>query len=34
MRPFIAVVGAVNMDVCGRPYQKLILRDSNPGAVR
>ena len=34
MRPYIAVVGAVNMDVCGRPYQKLILRDSNPGAVR
>ncbi len=34
MRPFVAVVGAVNMDVCGRPYQKLILRDSNPGAVR
>ena len=34
MRPYVAVVGAVNMDVCGRPYQKLILRDSNPGAVR
>ena len=33
-RPYVAVVGAVNMDVCGRPYQKLILRDSNPGAVR
>ena len=31
--PYVAVVGAVNMDVCGRPYQKLILRDSNPGAV-
>ncbi len=34
MCPYVAVVGAVNMDVCGRPYQKLILRDSNPGAVR
>ena len=33
-KPYVAVVGAVNMDVCGRPYQKLILRDSNPGAVR
>lgn len=30
----VAVVGAVNLDICGRPYQKLILRDSNPGAVR
>ena len=30
---YVAVVGAVNMDVCGRPYQKLILQDSNPGAV-
>ena len=32
-KPFVAVVGAVNMDVCGRPYQKLILQDSNPGVV-
>ena len=31
--PYVAVVGAVNMDVCGRPYQKLILQDSNPGVV-
>ena len=30
---YVAVVGAVNMDVCGRPYQKLILQDSNPGVV-
>lgn len=34
MQPYVAVVGAVNLDICGRPYQKLILRDSNPGAVR
>ena len=34
MQPSVAVVGAVNLDICGRPYQKLILRDSNPGAVR
>lgn len=34
MQPYVAIVGAVNMDVCGRPYQKLIPRDSNPGAVR
>ena len=32
-KPYVAVVGAVNMDVCGRPYQKLILQDSNPGVV-
>ena len=34
MQPYVAVVGAVNLDICGRPFQKLILRDSNPGAVR
>ena len=33
-QPRVAVVGAVNVDICGRPHQKLILRDSNPGAVR
>lgn len=32
--PYIAVVGAVNLDICGRPGQKLILQDSNPGTVR
>ena len=34
MQPYVAVVGAVNLDICGRPFQKLILRDSNPGTVR
>ena len=29
-----AVVGALNMDICGRPRKKLIFRDSNPGTVR
>lgn len=33
-RPYAAVVGAVNMDICGRPQKKLIFRDSNPGTVR
>ena len=28
-----AVVGAVNMDICGRPFSPLIMRDSNPGSV-
>ncbi|MBQ9044382.1 MAG: MarR family transcriptional regulator [Oscillospiraceae bacterium] len=32
--PFVAVIGAVNMDICGRPRRKLIFRDSNPGTVR
>ena len=31
--PYVAVVGAVNLDICGRPAQKLILEDSNPGTV-
>lgn len=31
---YVAVVGAVNMDICGRPRKKLIFRDSNPGTVR
>ncbi len=31
--PYVAVVGAVNLDICGRPGQKLILQDSNPGTV-
>lgn len=33
-RGYTAVVGAVNMDICGRPQKKLIFRDSNPGTVR
>lgn len=32
--PYIVVVGAVNMDICGIPFTKLIPKDSNPGAVR
>ena len=31
---YVAVVGAVNMDICGTPFTKLINRDSNPGTVR
>lgn len=27
------VVGAVNMDICGRPFSPLIMRDSNPGLI-
>ena len=33
MKPYVCVVGAVNLDICGRPEKKLIFRDSNPGAV-
>ena len=32
--PYVAVVGAVNMDICGSPFTKLIPKDSNPGLVR
>lgn len=32
-RRYAAVVGAVNMDICGRPMKKLIFRDSNPGTL-
>ena len=32
-KPYVAVVGGVNLDLCGRPAQKLILQDSNPGTV-
>ena len=32
--PYIAVVGAVNVDYWGRSFAPLIARDSNPGAVR
>ena len=33
MNPYVCVVGAVNLDICGCPEKKLIFRDSNPGAV-
>ena len=33
MNPYVCVVGAVNLDICGRPSRKLIFRDSNPGTV-
>lgn len=29
----VIVIGAVNIDICGRPKQKLNMRDSNPGEV-
>ena len=29
----VAVVGGMNMDICGRPAGRLVLRDSNPGRV-
>ncbi|NCB62966.1 MAG: winged helix-turn-helix transcriptional regulator [Clostridia bacterium] len=32
--PYAAVVGAVNMDIGGRPSAPLVPRDSNPGQVR
>ena len=32
--PYVPVVGGMNMDIGGRPYKKLVAKDSNPGAVR
>lgn len=31
---YAAVVGGVNIDLCGKPFAPLVARDSNPGAVR
>ena len=32
--PYVTVVGGMNMDIGGRPYEKAVARDSNPGTVR
>lgn len=32
--PYVVVAGAVNMDIAGIPFNGLVPRDSNPGAVR
>lgn len=32
--PYVAVVGGVNIDLCGKPLAPLVSRDSNPGTVR
>ena len=32
--PYVTVVGGMNMDIGGRPYKRLVAKDSNPGAVR
>ncbi len=32
-KPFVAVVGAVNLDICGKPFGPPVARDSNPGTV-
>lgn len=33
MKHRIAVIGAVNIDICGKPDGELLMEDSNPGAV-
>lgn len=33
-QPYIAVVGGLNVDICGKSFSPLIRRDSNPGSVR
>ena len=32
--PYVAVVGGINVDICGKAFAPLIARDSNPGTVR
>ena len=32
-KPYVVVVGGINMDICGRSEKKLIPADSNPGTV-
>ena len=32
--PYVTVVGGMNMDIGGRPFEPLVDKDSNPGAVR
>ena len=32
-QPYAAVIGGVNLDICGRSARKLIPEDSNPGTV-
>ena len=33
-KPFVTVVGGVNLDICGKSAANLVQRDSNPGTVR
>lgn len=33
MKHRIAVIGAVNIDICGKPDSELVMEDSNPGTV-
>lgn len=30
---YVVVIGGMNMDICGRPHQAVVDRDSNPGMV-
>ena len=32
--PYVTVVGGMNMDIGGRPFEALVDKDSNPGTVR
>ena len=33
MSPYVVVVGAVNIDIAGMPFRRLVGKDSNPGTV-
>lgn len=32
--PYVVVIGGVNIDISGKPFNKLVGRDSNPGRVQ
>jgi len=31
--PYVLVIGATNIDVCGKSHSRVVLKDSNPGTV-
>ena len=33
-KPYVVVVGGINVDICGKAWGPLLARDSNPGQVR
>ena len=33
-QPYVAVVGGINVDICGKAFAPLVAADSNPGTVR
>lgn len=34
MKPKVSIVGGINLDIEGKPFEKLVYQDSNPGHIR